>query len=444
MYSKDLNTKTKTNGESFADKVKTNPDLQVVVYTQPERVYSEEDRLDFIDFIGNAIYELPDNGEMPEFISTVKRDHHLIVTAVNKASHEWLLTTIPKLQIWESVKLLAISAADLPHLRKGLLWLPGRRKLEQEEILKRVAKQNPKLKPISWRIYTRHDENHGVRLFVGIPEPDEEVLKQSQCRLQWSTSRAQYTPLPDVIERKKKRKLAEKDKAAKSKFRKGSRTGEIEVRPNQPEEEVKPINPVKVVQPSKPSKIVKKTNKPKKEVRLIKPEEVQNREEPVESSVPEKVESQSTSVAEGKQDTLKRKPSEDRSPDKSRENVTGEANPHYFKNLLDGVQAKPRSSNDVKMVKKKKLSEAKATDRKITQFLRIERSQSLPHIATKPNDEVLSPSANSIQTDESNPVGTKSQSLENYQLIDIQPPSAESCQSVETQLMDTNDQDTTS
>lgn len=105
---------------SYADKVKQDVDLQVAVYVEPSREFTDDDKGEFLDVMGNFLCEIPDDQEMPEFKQTIKRDNLLVVTAVNQYSCAWLLKTIPCMESLNGYKLLCSPMKELKY-KKGLL-----------------------------------------------------------------------------------------------------------------------------------------------------------------------------------------------------------------------------------------------------------------------------------------------------------------------------------
>lgn len=197
---------------SFADKIKAKPELQVAIYTEPIREFTEMEKLDFMDAMGNKMFELPDEVEMPKFLYTARRDQYLIVAATNEYSRDWLIKAATDLSVWEGVKFQAILANNIPKLQKGLMWFPGRQKLKNEDLLKRLAKQNPGLQASKWRVFSRHEEEHGTRLLVGVHEECSTLLSSLENQPWWTTRRAQFTPIQKVKERQKQRKSERKGK----------------------------------------------------------------------------------------------------------------------------------------------------------------------------------------------------------------------------------------
>lgn len=192
---------------SFADKIKINADLQVALFTEPLRVFSEIEKLDLADAIANELHKHPNDSELPSFLSTIRRGHYIIVTACNEASRDWLMSIVPSLVVFSDSKLLSIPARDIGKLKKGLLWLPGREKLSNEILLQRIQRQNAGLKTQEWRIYSRHEEPHGTRLLLGIDsESLERIVAQGNCP-QWSITRAKFTPIEEVVARKRQKRL---------------------------------------------------------------------------------------------------------------------------------------------------------------------------------------------------------------------------------------------
>lgn len=213
-YCMDLLTKQKTNGETFAEKLKSNPDYQVGICTEPARVFKEEETLEFLDAVGNALFQLPEESAIPTFLSTVRRDHYIIVTATDEYSRNWLLNSTTGLSIWEGSKINAIPAKEIPKLEKGLLWFPGKQKLENEELLRRMKRQNPVIKNLQWKIFSRHEEPHGTRLFIGIDQESYKHVKSIGNQLYWSTSRAQFTPLDTLTSRKRDHKIKKRQQTS--------------------------------------------------------------------------------------------------------------------------------------------------------------------------------------------------------------------------------------
>jgi len=91
------------------------------------------------------------------------------------------------------------------------LWLPGKQKPDEKMIIGHISRQNPDLKPEDWKIFSKHEEVHGTRMFIGISEGVAGILNKQGNMLRWSTIRAQFTPLKDVILRKKLKKQKGKE-----------------------------------------------------------------------------------------------------------------------------------------------------------------------------------------------------------------------------------------
>lgn len=190
---------------TFADIIKSNVHLQVAFYKETLNIFTESDKLDFVDLIGDIIYQTPDGSVMPSFMATGRRDRYLIVTASDEFSRDWLLSEASNLKL-DGIPLVCIPAKEIPKLKRGLLWLPGKQKFTNDELLKRLKKQNANLQVERWRVFTRHEEPHGIRLLIGIPEEFVELLNSIENKPQWSTMRGQFTPLEEVIRRKRDRK----------------------------------------------------------------------------------------------------------------------------------------------------------------------------------------------------------------------------------------------
>lgn len=189
------NTSCWNSGRSFADVV-VNNNLQVAVECNPKRQFSGEDRLEFIDAVGEAIFAL-DVGE-PCFESTTCRGQYLIVTAKDDFSFQWLVNIVSNLEIWDGFTLRAFPANEIPKIKKFLLWLPGKKKLSEEEVLVRLSKVNSHLNCHKWRIFSRKEEAHGNRFLVGIEETMISLLKELDFKPYWSTVRGQLTPVDEL------------------------------------------------------------------------------------------------------------------------------------------------------------------------------------------------------------------------------------------------------
>lgn len=193
------------NNSTFAAVLKNNEDLQVAFYADPPKPFSSENRLDFVDAMGDIIAKSDD---VPYFESTVCRDNFLIVTAGDDFSYQWLLTNAVNVDIGQGFPLKLMPAREIPKLKKILLWLPGRRILPDAEILVRFGKANPSISCKEWRVFSRKDEPHGCRLLVGVDEASFGNLQAVHLKPYWSTVRGQVTPVDDMIamnvERKKR------------------------------------------------------------------------------------------------------------------------------------------------------------------------------------------------------------------------------------------------
>lgn len=193
------------NYGTFAEILKANTALQVAFYSEPTKIFSESEKLDFIDTIGDILFKLPEDAAMPNFVSTTRRDKYLIISASDEYSRDWLLKIASSITIG-AYKFHSIPANEIPKLKRGLLWLPGKLKRSDEELLDRLRKQNGNLSLENWKIIKRHEEPHGVRLLIGVPEQSINSLAAVENRPQWSTARATFTPIEEVIKRKKVKK----------------------------------------------------------------------------------------------------------------------------------------------------------------------------------------------------------------------------------------------
>lgn len=215
---------------SFADKLKLNPDLQVAVSTESLRVLTDGERLDFIDSIGDAIAAIPEGEKSPKFLSTVRRDTHIIVTADDEFSRDWLMMLLPNTRLWGDEQVKVMLAKNLPKMKKGLLWLPGKKTLEDKEITSRLRKQNPGINMENLRIMSRHHEEHGTRLAVSLDQATFEYMSELEFKPFWSTVRAQFTPIEDVVKRRKEAKTIKTQKQAAKQH--GKKDGNLKSKSN--------------------------------------------------------------------------------------------------------------------------------------------------------------------------------------------------------------------
>lgn len=184
------------NNPSFASIVKNNEELQVAFYTEPQKPLTSGNRLDFIDAMGDLIFA--SENVLPCFESTICRGNFIIVTATNEFSYQWLLSNAVAIDAGPELLLNAIPASQIPKLKKVLLWLPGRKRLPEAEILIRLGKVNPTISCGEWRVFSRKDEPHGCRLLVGVDEASYGQLKALDMKFYWSTVRGQVTPVDEM------------------------------------------------------------------------------------------------------------------------------------------------------------------------------------------------------------------------------------------------------
>jgi len=235
---------------SFADKLKYNIDLQIAIYTEPAKLFSEGDKLDFTDSICNVLLQIPEDEYLPSFTATSRREGYLIVTADNEKSRDWLLTKAASLSIWEDRKILAIHAKDMPKLQKGLLWLPGKQKYEDNQIQRLLTRQNPTLSPSDWKIFSRHEEEHGTRILISLTEEESKKIADQDNKIRWSTIRAQFTPIEKVIERRKTLKLEKKETSAAHKTNQSTSSNQPSVANNIPRNTLKRKPEIDLTQPT--------------------------------------------------------------------------------------------------------------------------------------------------------------------------------------------------
>lgn len=197
---------------SFAEVVKGPVQFQIAIKTEPLRQFSPEDRLEFIDAVGEAIFEESDG--LPLFESTTIRGNFLMVTAIDEFSFNWLIAKAPLINVWHGFVIKACSAADIPKIKKALLWIPGKKLLPTAELLNRLEKVNPSLGCKTWRVFSRKEETHGCRLLIGFEETWLESLLALKMKPFWSTVRAQITMIGEVKKRQSKvpREWSKKDR----------------------------------------------------------------------------------------------------------------------------------------------------------------------------------------------------------------------------------------
>lgn len=198
---------------TFAEVVRNNEELQLAISTVPPKEFTGEDRLDFIDSMGELIFTKAVNSVAPKFENTHCRGNYLIVTAADKFSFDWLKSNVTAFEIWQGFTISVMPVADIPKLKKALLWLPGRKAVSDEESLSRLNKMNPESKCLTWKIFSRKEESHGTRFLIGI---DESLLQSTNMNPYWSTIRGQIT-LTDDADRERNFKLRKRRQSEKGK-----------------------------------------------------------------------------------------------------------------------------------------------------------------------------------------------------------------------------------
>lgn len=413
MDLKNSKQKPQITGESFAEKLRTKPELQVAVYTQPARIFSEEDKLAVIDAIGNTLAELPEEIPMPKFLATNKRENYLIITTEDEASRSWLLKTIPLISIWNEHRLCSMLAQDIPKLSKGLLWLPGKQKLPNEEILRRIKKQNPRLHTDKWKVLKRHEEPLGTRLFIGVEDRSLREISESGNKPQWSTCRAQFTSLEDMIKRRQTRK-ASKANARQAADRKATPKAAVQLKDNRDSQNAttavtpRPRADSEVTDPKVSGVAASNKDAPATNPIVMDLPEMQAAENPKSADHEIVSASQEACVVEvasnsgenvtPKAGSNKRKP-EDFSPKSDADSPLSDGTdcqqsnkvwpkPFLASSRSRKVQGVQKATRSVK--KKKLVSDA---DGKITNFLVRERSHSLPPRARKTPQDNVNPSS---------------------------------------------------
>lgn len=197
-------------GATFSEVLKSteNEDLQLAIATEPPRDFTGDDRLDFIDAMGEKICSQPENSFVPNYENTFCRGNYLIVTARDKFSFDWLLSNITSFEVWQGHTFTVIPVTEIPKLKKALLWLPGKKPIADEECLSRLNKMNPGSKCLTWKIFSRKDELHGSRFLIGI---EEGILQSINLKPYWSTIRGQIT-VTDEVDRARNFKLRKRQR----------------------------------------------------------------------------------------------------------------------------------------------------------------------------------------------------------------------------------------
>lgn len=208
-----LNNAWSASAPSFAEVLKGPSQFQVAIKSEPLRQFSAEDRLDFIDAVGDKIFEASD--VLPHFESTTLKGDFIIVTANDQFSFDWLISKVPEINIWDGFCLIAFPADEIPKIKKALLWLPGRKTVSAAEALCRLEKANPSLGCKNWRVFSKKVETYGCRLLIGLEEIWLEALTALEMKPYWSTVRAQVTLVEEVKKRRRRSQPARRNKANK-------------------------------------------------------------------------------------------------------------------------------------------------------------------------------------------------------------------------------------
>lgn len=158
---------------------------------EPEADFSEVQLSEFSDAVAEAVLQTPSGSStaLPQFISTRSWRQHLLITAANEYSRDWLLRELVNIQPWEGVRLIATDPTAL-RLNRATIWVPGRRHRPDQEVLRILELQNPGLVCTNWRIRMRREEERGLLLVVGIDNASVNLIRRSGLCLFYGTTRA--------------------------------------------------------------------------------------------------------------------------------------------------------------------------------------------------------------------------------------------------------------
>lgn len=179
--------------------------LQVVVGRegQGDLPFSEDQLLEFLDAVGEAITQTPTGSGTPlQFSSTHLWRGQLLVTAANQASKDWLLRSLNEIRPWGDVNLVALDPATL-RLKRALLWVPGKKALSDKDTLSALERQNPGLACSKWKVWNRKMEPQGLSLVVGVDEKSITTLQGLNFQPYYSATRAQVTLTTHRVKGKK-------------------------------------------------------------------------------------------------------------------------------------------------------------------------------------------------------------------------------------------------
>lgn len=171
--------------------------LSLVVMRQSQRqlAFSQNDRTDFIDAVGEVISQLPEDHFPPQFGSTRIWRGYLLVTAVNAASREWLRRNLNQIRPWEDILLEAVDYDEFCRLQRVVIIVPSRGRLSDEIVLRNLIRQNPGLSASSWKVWERREEGRNLRLVIGMDEGSVSFIRR-MCGLLFYNSGRVHVRIP--------------------------------------------------------------------------------------------------------------------------------------------------------------------------------------------------------------------------------------------------------
>ena len=100
------------------------------------------------------------------------------VTCANEKSVQWLINQAHNIPPLDSLKFKSIEFNKLPKLICMSTYYPRKIATDLPTIRQRIARSNPQLHPISWKVFWAENKDHGVEVCYGIPQPEYDKLKK--------------------------------------------------------------------------------------------------------------------------------------------------------------------------------------------------------------------------------------------------------------------------
>ncbi|CAK1601778.1 unnamed protein product [Parnassius mnemosyne] len=122
-------------------------------------------------------------GMRPKFSGFTHKPGWILVTCLNKASQDWIVSDIGKLKPWLEAELSIIPESELPKPQLGITFLPRSEADSPEEVAVLLRAQNEGLHTEIWKILHRRDEENGFLVTFSLDDPSAETLRALDGRV---------------------------------------------------------------------------------------------------------------------------------------------------------------------------------------------------------------------------------------------------------------------